>query len=178
MGIPEEDLGPAWLRDYDYSDFSSIEADIQAMKEYAAKLTSSVEGSYAPHAQTVSDAMMTPLPQAPNFPELHSFLNAHDQVQLATQENVYNYIGNTYRFATAADQISDKYDGSDAFAQARVTDVQKYLGESTTTGTGASSGTGPGSGTGGGNTNATLPLVDLPLEGTPTATDFDTSGER
>ncbi|GAA1588156.1 hypothetical protein [Actinoplanes couchii] len=173
MAIPEEDRGPAWLRDYDYADFGSIEADIQAMKEFAAKLTSSVEGSYAPHAQTVSDTMMTALPAAPNFPELHLFLNAHDQVQLATQRNVYGYIDNTYRFATAAEQISDKYEGSDAFARAKVTDVQQYLGA-----TGTSSGAGTGTGTGGsGNTNSTLPNIELPLDGTPTATSFDNSGE-
>ncbi|HWS33603.1 MAG TPA: hypothetical protein VN408_12775 [Actinoplanes sp.] len=166
MGIPEEDRGPAWLRDYDYSDFGNIEADIQAMKEYAAKLQSSVEGSYAPHAQTVSETMMSPLPPAPNFPELHLFLNAHDQVQLATQENVYGYIDNTYKFATAAEQIGDKYGGSDAFAQAKVTDVQKYLGSS------APGATGTGTGTGGNNPDRTLPNLDLPLEGTPTATDL------
>ncbi|SDT76468.1 hypothetical protein [Actinoplanes derwentensis] len=173
MGIPEEDLGPAWLRDYDYSDFGGIEADIQAMKEFAAKLTLNIEGSYAPHAQTVSDTMMTPLPEAPNFYELHLFLYAHDQVQLATQKNVFGYIDNTYRFASAADQIGDKYSDSDAFSRAKVTDVQQYLGAGATT---TSTGTGTSTG-GSGNTNTTLPNIELPLDGTPTATDFNNSGE-
>lgn len=157
--IPEEDRGPAWLRDYDYADFGGIEADIQAMKEFAAKLTANIQGSYAPHAQTVSETMMNPLPEAPNFYELHLFLYAHDQVQLATQQNVYGYIDNTYQFASAANQISDKYSGSDAFARAKVTDVQQYLGEPAAAGT--------------------QPPLPLPLDGSapPATTEFDNSGE-
>ncbi|WP_430780818.1 hypothetical protein [Actinoplanes sp. G11-F43] len=161
--IPEEDRGPAWLRDYDYTDFGSIEADIQAMKEFAAKLTANIEGSYAPHAQSVSESMMSPLPEAPHFYELHLFLYAHDQVQIATQQNVYGYINNTYRFASAADQISDKYSGSDAFSRAKLTDVQQFLH------TPAGAGTGTGS----------PALLDLPLDGSapPPTTEFDNSGE-
>jgi hypothetical protein len=157
--IPEEDLGPAWLRDYNYTDFGDIEADIQAMKEFAAKLTANIKGSYAPHAQTVSETMMGPLPEAPNFYELHLFLYAHDQVQLATQQNVYGYINNTYRFASAAHKISDKYSGSDAFARANLIDVQQYLGSPE---------------------NAATPTISLPLDDSeqPSTTDFNNTGER
>lgn len=127
--IPQEDLGPAWLRDYDYTDFGSIEADIQAMKEFATRLTASIENNYAPHAVTVSETLINPLPDAPpGFYDLHLFLYAHDQVQIATQENVYGYINNTYRFASAADQISEKYRGADAFSRAKISDVHATLG--------------------------------------------------
>ncbi|MDI6099739.1 hypothetical protein QLQ12_14140 [Actinoplanes sp. NEAU-A12] len=127
--IPEEDLGPAWLRDYQYTDFGSIEADIQAMKQFAARLTASIEHSYAPHAVTVSETMINRLPDAPlGFYDLHIFLYAHDQVQIATQQNVYGYINNTYRFASAADQISEKYQGADAFSRAKIADVHATLG--------------------------------------------------
>ncbi|MET0522861.1 MAG: hypothetical protein ABW156_12970 [Jiangellaceae bacterium] len=126
--IPEEDRGPAWLRDYGYADFSQIEADIQAMEQFAAKLSDNVRGSYAPHLSSVSEAMSTRLPNPPGeFVELASFLVAHNQAQDITHQNVYNYANGTQGFATAAADISKKYSGSDAFAHAKVADVDRAL---------------------------------------------------
>jgi hypothetical protein len=45
--IPEEDRGPAWLRDYGYTDFGDIEADLVAMEEFAKKLASVFSGLLA-----------------------------------------------------------------------------------------------------------------------------------
>jgi len=45
--IPEEDRGPAWLRDYGYADFGQIEADIQAMERFAATLADLRKGDPA-----------------------------------------------------------------------------------------------------------------------------------
>ena len=41
MALPDEDLGPAWLRNWEY-----IEADIQAMDDFATKLRAEVETNY------------------------------------------------------------------------------------------------------------------------------------
>jgi hypothetical protein len=124
--IPEEDRGPAWLRDYGTTDFGAIEADIRAMEQFAAKLAANVKDSYAPHLSTVSDSMLTRLPDPPGeFVELLSFLTAHNEAQDVTHQNVYNYANGTQGFASAAADISKKYEGSDAFAQARVTDVDR-----------------------------------------------------
>ncbi len=124
--IPEEDRGPAWLRDYGTTDFGAIEADIQAMEQFAAKLAANVKDSYAPHMSTVSESMGTPLPPPPGeFVELSSFLLAHREAQDVTHQNVYNYANGTQGFANAAADISKQYSGSDAFAHARVSDVDK-----------------------------------------------------
>ena len=124
--IPEEDRGPAWLRDYGTTDFGAIEADIRAMEQFAAKLAANVKDSYAPHLSTVSDSMLTRLPDPPGeFVELLSFLTAHNEAQDVTHQNVYNYANGTQGFASAAADISKKYEGADAFAQARVTDVDR-----------------------------------------------------
>jgi hypothetical protein len=126
--IPEEDRGPAWLRDYGTTDFGAIEADIEAMEQFAAKLAANVKDSYAPHMSTVSDSMLTRLPDPDaTFVELSSFLVAHNEAQDVTHQNVYNYANGTQGFANAAADISKQYSGSDAFARARVSDVDKAL---------------------------------------------------
>ena len=126
--IPDEDLGPAWLRDYGHTDFGDIEADILAMEEFAARLKADVEKNYAPRAQDVSQTMLTALPPAhPDFQELHFFLAAHERAQNVALQNVYNYANGTYGFATAAHEVSAKYRGADAYARARVTDVHAGL---------------------------------------------------
>jgi hypothetical protein len=126
--IPDEDRGPAWLRDYGYTDFSQIEADIQAMEQFATRLSANVKDDYAPHLSTVSSAMSTPLPSPPaEFVELLTFLTVHNDAQNTAHQNVYNYANGTQGFATAAEDISKKYAGTDAFAHAKVTDVDKAL---------------------------------------------------
>jgi hypothetical protein len=124
--IPEEDRGPAWLRDYGYTDFSQIEADIQAMEHFASGLSSIVKDDYAPHLSTVTDAMSTRLPDPPSeFIELLTFLFAHNEAQDVAHQNVYNFANGTQEFAVAAQDISKQYSGSDAFSHAKVKDVDK-----------------------------------------------------
>jgi hypothetical protein len=124
--IPEEDRGPAWLRDYTSTDFGDISADILAMEEFAKRLESEVQDNYAPHLTGVTDAMLTELPPpAATFPELVSFMTAHHAAQGVTQENVFNFANGTNHFAVAAQTISKEYRGSDAFSHARVKDVDK-----------------------------------------------------
>jgi hypothetical protein len=136
--IPEEDSGPAWLRDYGFTDFGDIAADINAMEEYATKLAADVQDNYAPHLTGVSEAMLTPLP-VPNgdFYELCWFLTVHQSVQDETQKNVYAYANGTNNLALVAKDIGTKYRTTDAFAHAKVSDVQNamiHLQASTTDG--------------------------------------------
>ena len=129
--IPEEDRGPAWLRDSSYTDFGDIAADISAMEEFARKLAAEVENNYAPHLVGVSDAMLTQLPPpVATFPELVDFMTAHQVAQDTTQSNVYNFANGTNHFAMAAETISSEYRGTDAFSQARVNDVDKAFNKS------------------------------------------------
>ena len=127
--IPEEDRGPAWLRDYGFTDFGEIAADITAMEEFATKLAADVEKNYVPHLPAVTQAMLTriPLPSS-DFPELCEFMAAHQIAQDTTQQNVYNFANGTYHFATAAQRISADYRGTDAFARAQVQDVDNAFG--------------------------------------------------
>lgn len=104
--------------------FVSIETDIQAMEEFAATLANEVQNGYEPHLQQVVTAMMTELPLAtPNFPELQSFLKVHHEAQQQTFSNTFNFRDGTHHFATVAKSISEEYGSSDAYAKARVGDV-------------------------------------------------------
>ena len=123
--IPEEDRGPEWLREYGFTNFGDIAADIDAMEQFALRLRADIEQNYLPHLTGVTDAMLTRLPEASAFPELSEFLTSHELAQDTTQANVYNFANGTNRFATAAESISADYRGVDAFAHARVRDVEK-----------------------------------------------------
>ncbi|BCL15641.1 hypothetical protein [Micromonospora sagamiensis] len=121
--IPEEDLGPSWLRDY-----GDIEADIRQMREFATRLEAEVRRNYAPHLAYIADDMSVKLPDPCDaFIELVHFLTAHQQVQQDSTNRVYDVASYTGGLANAAGTISQRYEGSDAFAQARVQDVERAL---------------------------------------------------
>lgn len=121
--IPEEDLGPGWLRGY-----GDIEADIRQLREFADKLEAEVRKNYAPHLAYIADDMAVPLP-APcaAFGELVDFLTAHQDVQQQATNEVYHLANHTGGLANAASTISQQYEGADAFARARVSDVRRAL---------------------------------------------------
>jgi hypothetical protein len=126
MAIPEEDLGPAWLRDWTH-----IEADIKAMEDFAKKLKDEVTVNYAPHASKVHDDMMAALPPPPSeFGELVALLDTHHVSQQATSDLVHFYSNATGGMADAASKIGQQYGQADAFSSARVSDVNKALDQS------------------------------------------------
>lgn len=105
---------------------SSIEADIRAMEEFAATLANEVQTGYDPHLQQVIPAMLTQLPEGSgDFPELRSFLELHHEVQQQTFSNTFNFRDGTNHFAVVAQSISEEYASSDAFARAKVRDVNE-----------------------------------------------------
>ncbi|HEX2772207.1 MAG TPA: hypothetical protein VHN18_07215 [Micromonosporaceae bacterium] len=123
MAIPEEDLGPGWLRDY-----GAIEADIQRMEQFAATLRAEVMKNYAPHLELVAQDMTAPIPQPKaGFAELVGFLTTHQVAQVNTTDAIFYHRDRTGNFATAASKISENYGASDAFAHARVSDVERAL---------------------------------------------------
>jgi hypothetical protein len=140
MGIPEEDLPPRWIRDYgtlyDIGGSPStggdggtgVKVDMPAMKDFAAALRENLEADYRPHAQKVFADMTEPPKGQLDFLELWWALEQHRDVQQAATDNVANQGNGALVFASAADKISNEYRSSDAYAAARMTDVEKYLG--------------------------------------------------
>jgi hypothetical protein len=123
MRLPDEDRGPVWLRDW-----QQIEADIAAMADFARQLRAEVEINYAPHASRVTDELTTPLPCPPApFTELVELLTVHRAAEQDTANIVYYYTDKTGGLADAAAEISRQYRNTDAFAAARVGDVETAL---------------------------------------------------
>ena len=124
--IPEEDRGPAWLRDYG----GTIEADIQRMEQFAAQLEAEVLQNYGPHMERLQEDMMAPLPGPPeDFAELYSFMHTHQDAQQNTSDRVWDVGNGTGGLATAAQTVSANYRDADAFSAARVSDVEVALNE-------------------------------------------------
>lgn len=123
MGIPEEDLPPAWLRDY-----GDIEADISKMEEFAANLDAEVRQNYAPHLDYLREDVTAETPQpAAEFQELVDFLTTHRDIQHDSTNVVFHYRDATGGFAQAAKEVSENYGKADAFALARVKEVESAL---------------------------------------------------
>ncbi|MEU8263495.1 hypothetical protein AB0C02_23075 [Micromonospora sp. NPDC048999] len=124
--IPEEDRPAGWLRGY-----GGIEADIRQMREFADRLQDEVTRNYAAHLSYIADDMKTPIPNpADAFIELVHFLQAHHETQQATVHMVWDLSPATGHLADAAGRIADQYVHTDAFAAARVVDVERELGRS------------------------------------------------
>ncbi|MEU1604790.1 hypothetical protein [Micromonospora matsumotoense] len=121
--IPEEGRPASWLGNY-----GGIEADIRQMREFADQLQTEVERNYTPHLRYIADDMTTAVPNPCDaFIELVHFLQAHWETQQATSDLVHGLAGATGRLAAAANRIATDYQGADAFANARVTDVERAL---------------------------------------------------
>lgn len=121
--ILEEDRPASWLRDY-----GRIEADIRQLREFAAKLEAEVRRNYAPHLSYIADNMSAKLPDPCDaFIELVHFLQAHREMQQATTDLVYALGGATGGLAAAAGTVAEQYAGADAFAAARIGDVERAL---------------------------------------------------
>ncbi|GAB7050059.1 hypothetical protein [Catenuloplanes indicus] len=123
MAAPDEDLGPAWLRDY-----GRIEADIEAMSQFAHGLIAEIQDHYLPHASRVLADMESAHPQpAETFTEHLRFLEAHREAMHATTDNVYWYVQGYTNLGNAAADISTRYADADAFSAARAQDVRDAL---------------------------------------------------
>ncbi|MFJ6195174.1 hypothetical protein [Micromonospora sp. NPDC092111] len=121
--IPEEGRPATWLRDY-----GGIEADIRQLREFADRLQAEVERNYAPHLPYIADDMTTAVPNPCDaFVELVQFLQAHWEIQQATSDMVHGLAGATSQLAAAAGRVAADYRGTDAFANARLADVERAL---------------------------------------------------
>ena len=121
--IPEEDRPASWLRGY-----GGIEADIRQLREFADKLQAEVERNYAPHLSYIAEDMTAPVPNpADAFIELVNFLQHTTRPSRPPPTWCWGVRDATGHLAGAAGTVATRYTGSDAFASARVTDVERAL---------------------------------------------------
>lgn len=114
--IPEDDLGPVWLRDY-----GAIDTDIQGLEDVARALTGEVTDGFGPHLERVTSAMAHRLPDGGDtFPELRDFLRRQTEAQLQAVANAVNFGPGTTRVAEAARAAGRDYRRADAGAHSRL----------------------------------------------------------
>jgi hypothetical protein len=126
MAVPEEGLGPGWPPEHG----AGIRAEIARLDEFAAALDADVRDHYLPEMLRLHQDMSAELPRPlGSFPELTSFLQAHQATAQDTSDVVYTVADATGGFAYAARRVSERYAETDAFAAARVADVEAALDE-------------------------------------------------
>lgn len=121
--IPDEDLGPVWLRDYE-----SIEVDLRGMRDYANALKAELEQNYLPHRREVNDDM-TVQAASPDgrFLELCFLLDRHWESQVMTTALLTAHGDATQTFSVAAQTISQRYGDTDGLVVARAKDIQGII---------------------------------------------------
>ncbi len=121
--IPDDDLGPQWLRDY-----GSIEADLKGMADFATALNDELERNYVPHRAKVNADMQVPVASpASQFVELVELLQTHQRSQVMTTSLLTAHGDATYTFSAAAKTISTSYGDADGLAVARAKDVEAII---------------------------------------------------
>lgn len=141
MPLPEEDRGPAWLRDWGsktgytgtdsfsgYVDGSSLAVDIDSLVAFANALRAEHEQDFRPHVREVFDGMSAE-PAGPDarFVELAEAMTHHREMLVLTTTALVNHDKAITAFVDAAHTISEEYRGADAMSAAKVSDVNEAL---------------------------------------------------
>lgn len=142
MALPEEDRGPAWLRDYGsnsghteadnmsgWVDSDALTVDIQDLVAFADALQREHEQDFRPHLREVYDMMEQDIaPPDERFVELVEGLTHHRDMLVQTSSVLVAQDEAVIAFAEAARAISQEYGNADALSAASVTDVESNLG--------------------------------------------------
>jgi hypothetical protein len=141
MGLPEEDRGPAWLRDWGnstghtdvdnfsgYVDPDALSVDIGSLVAFAQALQAEHEQDYVPHVQKVFEQMSAvAAPPDGRFIELTEGLTHHRDMLVQTSTAMANHDKAIIAFVEAARAISTAYRNADAMSAATVYDVEANL---------------------------------------------------
>lgn len=140
--LPEEDRGPAWLRDWGnttgytntqpmtgWVDGDALAVDIQDLVAFADALRNEHIQDFQPHVREVYTLMeKDPTPAPPEFVEFAESMTHHRNILVQTSSVMYQMDQAVLAFAQAAHDISETYGSADAFSSASVQDVEGNLG--------------------------------------------------
>lgn len=141
MGLPEEDKGPPWLRDWGsktgftgtdsfsgHVDGQSLAVDINSLVAFADALQTEHEQDYRPHVREVFDGMAAqPADPDERFVELAEAMTHHRDMLVQTSTALVNHDKAIMAFVAAARAISEEYRGADAMSAAKLDDVEESL---------------------------------------------------
>ncbi|WP_162908362.1 hypothetical protein [Allorhizocola rhizosphaerae] len=141
MGLPEEDRGPAWLRDWGrntgytesnpmtgWVDGRALQVDVQDLQAFANALQTEFEQDFLPHLDEVYRLMeKTPASPDERFIELTESMTHHRDVLVQTSTVLEAHKQAVTAFFTAAREIGNAYRGADELTAAKVSDVEANL---------------------------------------------------
>jgi hypothetical protein len=141
MGLPEEDKGPAWLRDWSSKtghteldtftgsvDPNALAVDITSLLAFAKALQNEHENDFRPHVRMVfEDMSAAPAQPDARFVELTETMTHHRDMLVQTSTALANHDAAVIAFVQAAEAISKEYRGADAMSSAKVSDVDTQL---------------------------------------------------
>jgi hypothetical protein len=123
MGIPDEDLGPQWLRDY-----GDVDVKVATLLQFGKSLMEELDKDYKPHVEKVfADMSAQDRITTTDFVELADALGRHQTVRMETTTRLARHADGMFAFARIAEAVSNRYDEADAFASARAKDVDTLL---------------------------------------------------
>lgn len=140
MGLPEEDRGPAWLRDYGRGsgytksnamtgyDEGSLAVDLASLLDFATALENEHTLDYRPHVDTVfKDMSAKPADPPGDFIELVQSMSWQRELLVQTSDALIKHDKAVLAFIAAARQISSQYGEADALGAAKAQDVNRHL---------------------------------------------------
>lgn len=140
MGLPEEDRGPAWLRDYGRGsgytksdamtgyDEGALAVDLASLVDFADALENEHTLDYRPHVDVVfKDMSAKPADPQANFVELVQSMSWQRELLVQTSDALVKHDKAVQAFVAAARDISKQYGEADALSSARAQDVNRTL---------------------------------------------------
>jgi hypothetical protein len=122
--IPDEDLGPHWLRDE-----VSIDVQVEGLKSFSKALLEDLDKNFGTHAPQIYDVMSKHacVGEGMFFAEMDEVRNRHYECLTAIVNLLRDYASGTYAVGKGADTVAKNYTDADSAAHVKVTDVQNVM---------------------------------------------------
>jgi hypothetical protein len=132
MAIPDEDLGPHWLRDE-----KSIDVQVEGLKSFSKALLEDLDKNFGTHVPQIYDVMSKHacVGDGMFFAEMDEVRNRHYECLTSIVNLLRDYASGTYAVGKGADTVAKNYTDADSLAHVKVTDVQKVMQPGTPGGT-------------------------------------------
>jgi hypothetical protein len=122
--IPDDDLGPAFLRDD-----VTIDVQVDGLRSFAQALLQDLDKNFGTHVPLVYDVMSKHacVGDGMFFAEMDEVRNRHYDCLTSIVNLLRDYATGTYAMGKGAETVASKYADADSMAHVKVTDVQRVM---------------------------------------------------
>jgi hypothetical protein len=124
MAIPQEDLGPAWLRNE-----KSIDVRVDGLQTFAQALLEDLDKNFSTHVPQVYDVMskQSCVGDGMFFAEMDTVRERHYECLTAVVNVLRDVAKGTYVVGKGAETVAQNYGDADNMAQVNVKDVDNVM---------------------------------------------------